>query len=161
VRTSKQDLGLPKPHTESHRIAYVKIPQRQRTIIRLLEAKTLAQIKSIKPAARDLELIKRWRKARILRLMQAASNPMLLTTALPDFVDPDDDTKNNPVREKPIATDGKAETPAKIAYVVEKAKQLVAAGKKVLVWAIFIENLRTLKRHLSAYGAEMIYGEVP
>jgi SNF2 family DNA or RNA helicase len=161
VRTSKQDLGLPKPHTQSDKIPYAHIPHRQRTIIRLLEARTLAQIKAIKPAARDLELIKRWRKARVLRLMQAASNPMLLTTALPDFIDVDDATQENPILERAIATYGRAETPAKIAYVVDKAKHLVAAGKKVLIWAIFIENLRTLKRHLAAHGAEMIYGEVP
>jgi len=161
VRTSKQDLGLPKTHTESHRIPYLEIPQRQRTIIRLLEAKTLAQIKSLKPAARDLELIKRWRRARVLRLMQASSNPMLLTTALQDFADVDDATRDNPILEKAIATYGKTEIPAKIAYVIQKATNLVGAGKKVLIWATFIGNLRILKRHLAALGAEMIYGEVP
>ena len=161
VRTSKQDLGLPTPHTESVRIPYTSIPQRQRTIIRLLEASTLAQIKSLKPAARDLELIKRWRKARVLRLMQAASNPMLLTTALPDFADVDDAAQGNPILEKAIATYGKSEVPAKIAYVVAKANELVAAGKKVLIWATFIDNLRVLKRHLAPLGTEMIYGEVP
>jgi SNF2 family DNA or RNA helicase len=161
VRTSKQDLGLPKPRTEPYRIPYAKIPQRQRTIIRLLEARTLAQIKSLKPAARDLELIKRWRRARVLRLMQAASNPMLLTTALPDFTDVDDAAQDSPILEKAIATYGKTETPAKIAYVVKKAQDLVAAGKKVLIWATFIDNLRLLKRYLSPLGAEMIYGDVP
>jgi len=86
---------------------------------------------------------------------------MLLTTALPDYTDADDATQGNPILEKAIATYGRAETPAKIAYVVNKAKQLVDSGKKVLIWAIFINNLRILKHHLSALGAEMIYGEVP
>ena len=130
-------------------------------IIRLLEAKTLVQIKNLKLAMRDLELIKRWRKARVLRLMQASSNPMLLSTALPDFMDVDDATKNDPILEKAIATYSKTEIPAKIAYVVMKTRELVAAGNKVLIWATFVENLRVLKRHLSSLGAEMIYGEVP
>ncbi len=161
VRISKKDLHLPKTFTESPRIDYDDIPQRQRTIIRLLEAKTLAQIKAVNPAARDLELVKRWRKARILRLMQASSNPMLLSTSLDGYADVDDATNNDPILEKAIATYGSSETPAKMQYVVNKARELVKKGKQVLIWATFIDNLRILKRHLGSLGAEMIYGEVP
>lgn len=161
VRTSKADLGLPTPLTESHKITYSDIPQRQRTIIRLLEAKTLAQIRNLNPAQRDLELLKRWRRARVMRLMQASSNPMLLTLALPDFADVDDVLTNDPILERAISTYGKAEVPAKIQYVVDKAAELAATGKKVLIWANFIGNLHLLKRHLSVFGAEMIYGDVP
>lgn len=161
IRTSKSDLGLPKPRTEVHKIHYLDIPPRQRTIIRLLEAKTLAQIRQLKTSARDLELIKRWRRARVLRLMQASSNPMLLTTALPEFSDVDDATHSDPLLEKAIATYAKTEIPAKIKYVVAKATKLATAGKKVLIWATFVNNLRLLKKLLSAFGAEMIFGEVP
>jgi SNF2 family DNA or RNA helicase len=161
VRTTKADLGLPRPRTISDKILYADIPKRQRTIVQLLEAKTLAQIKNLKPAARDLELIKKWRRARVLRLMQASSNPMLLSTAIPDFADVDDASKNDPILEKAIATYGKTETPAKIEYVVKKTHSLVKSGRKVLIWATFIFNLRVLKKLLSDLGAEMIFGEIP
>ena len=161
VRITKKQLGLPDFKTYSHKIPYSEIPNRQRAIIRLLEERTLAQIRTIKTSPRDLALIKKWRKARIIRLMQASSNPMLLNTVLPDYNDVDDAADDKSFLEKAIATYGKNETPAKIEYVVNKTRELVKKGRKVLIWATFINNLRVLKKHLSGLGAELIYGDVP
>ena len=86
---------------------------------------------------------------------------MLLTTALPELSDVDDSTKDDPVLERAIATYGRAEVPAKIAYVVKKTEELVNAGKKVLIWATFVGNLRELNRRLTPLGAAMIFGDVP
>jgi SNF2 family DNA or RNA helicase len=55
----------------------------------------------------------------------------------------------------------KHEIPAKVAFVVDKARQLVREGKKVVIWATFVENLLLLERLLREMNPLKIYGNVP
>lgn len=81
IRTKKSDLGLPKPVALITKIPYREIPARQRVIIRLLEQRTLQEAKDLRLSEADVSILRRWRRARTLRLLQAASNPMLLASS--------------------------------------------------------------------------------
>src|SRR5436190_10985319 len=90
-RTCKTDLGLPPIDAQYPSISPAQIPSTQRLILRLIERRTLEEVTCLNP--RDLAHLRRWRKARMIRLLQAASNPLLLANSLDpaDLVDTLDD----------------------------------------------------------------------
>jgi len=161
IRTKKSDLRLPKPIPIVTKIPYQKIPARQRVIIRLLEQRTLQEAKKLQLGQSDIAILRRWRKARTLRLLQAASNPMLLTNALPDVGEFGASMSGDPAIATLLRDYLKHEVPAKIAFVVTEVRELVAEGKKVVVWATFVENILLLERQLEDLHPLKIYGDVP
>jgi SNF2 family DNA or RNA helicase len=108
-------------------------------------------------------------QARIIRLMQAASNPAMLRTPLYEFISDDDcpmegfqaiDDSNvlNSIMEYE-----KKEAPAKYETVRKLIESIVASGGKVVVWAIFIHTIHGLKSYLELNGIEsqVLYGAIP
>lgn len=78
-RVKKSDVNLPPP--EFHRIP-VSLKPYQAAIYRALSVKVLADIET-RPSER--EKLRQWRKAKMVRLLQAASNPSLLSEYSPEF----------------------------------------------------------------------------
>ena len=78
-RTSQSELGLPEPATHAEVIPVTSLPPGQARVISLLENKLAVEARNL-PSNMDRELLSQWRKARIVRLLQAASNPALLST---------------------------------------------------------------------------------
>ena len=76
-RTSQSELGLSEPATHTERIPLTAIPPGQARVISLLENRVAVEARNL-PTEMDRELLSQWRKARIVRLLQAASNPSLL-----------------------------------------------------------------------------------
>jgi len=161
IRTKKSDLGLPKPIPEITKIPYRDIPSRQKVIIRLLEQRTIQEAKNLQLSHADLTILRRWRKARTLRFLQAASNPALLARALPDMGEFGESMGDDPVLATLLRDYYEHEIPAKVAFVVKKARQLVSEKKKVLIWATFVGNLLLLEKLLQDLNPLMVYGEVP
>lgn len=160
-RTKKSDLNLPKPEPHFTKISYEDIPQRQRLIIRLLELKTLREAKDLRLGKTDVAILRKWRRARAIRLLQAASNPALLSTALSDFGEMGEPLDKEPALAAFLKDYLRHETPAKIAFVENKVRQLVSQGKKVVVWVTFVGNLELLAQNLSDLNPLKIYGDVP
>ena len=48
----------------------------------------------------------------------------------------------------------------KIAYVCNRARELVAQGKKVLIWSSFVKNVELIATRLADLGADFIHGGV-
>lgn len=161
VRTKKSDLKLPKPASEFTVIPYDRIPKRQRLIIRLLELKTLQEAKDLGLAGADVALLRRWRRARTVRLMQAASNPALLSTSSTELGEAGPPVDVDPALKEIITDYLRHETPAKVAFVVDAVRRITAKGEKVVVWAYFVDNLRLLGSLLADLNPLLIYGEVP
>jgi len=161
VRTKKSDLKLPDPIAVLTRIPYIDIPPRQRVIIRLLEQRTIEEAKSLGLHQADMSILRRWRKARTLRLLQAASNPALLSNTLADFDEFGASMESDPALATLLRDYLKHELPVKVAFVAEKVRQLVGEGKKVLVWATFVNNLLLLEQLLKDLNPLKIYGAVP
>ena len=161
IRTKKSDLGLPKPVSVITKILYRDIPPRQKVIIRLLEQRTLQEAKNLQLGHADLAILRRWRKARTLRFLQAASNPALLANALPNTSEFGESMGDDPVLATLLRDYYAHETPAKVDFVVKKVRQLVSEKKKVIVWATFVENLLLLERLLQDLNPLKVYGDVP
>jgi hypothetical protein len=175
-RTCKQDLGLPPVEFIDHPIAPTDVPASQRLIIRLIEKRTVEEAEFLNP--RDRRHLKRWRRARAIRLMQAASNPELLADAL--TWDDIDDIEPGPADEvvadlevvdlKDSTSDlaqalrrysERTTVPAKAAYVVRRCRDLAASGEKVVVWAHFHRNIDLFAEMLSDLRPLCISGRVP
>jgi SNF2 family DNA or RNA helicase len=108
----------------------------------------------------DRQKLKQWRKAKMVRLLQAASNPTLLCQYSQEFEIP------------PLTTDGTSlveliekysqfEVPRKFEVALELAKKLLAEGKKVLLWTTFIHNILMLEKSLSGINYYTIHGAIP
>ena len=145
-------------------------------MIRLIEQKTVEESEILNP--RDRAYVKRWRRARVIRLMQAASNPELLCEALTqvdiegvdanatDQLSPDVDTVDLSDATSDLARalgqyrDRKT-IPTKVEYVARRCRELVAGGQKVVVWAHFQRNIDLLSETLADLRPLCITGSVP
>lgn len=161
IRVKKSDLGI--PEATVHPPILVQMKDDQRQIYDFIEQKYIQDIsdpneKLFKSAVT---------KARIIRLMQAASNPALLKQPLSDFarlegidftgVEEDDnvlrlirDYSNNSV-------------PAKFEKAKELVDRIIASGGKVVIWACYIKTIEFLSSYLTSLGIynKTLYGETP
>jgi SNF2 family DNA or RNA helicase len=152
-RIKKRDLGLPKPRVT--KIA-VKMGEVQAAIYQALAFKVL---KDFENAPEEAARMKQWRRARMIRLLQAASNPALLTKYSEEFKLP------------PLAASGLTvsqliekypdfEVPAKITRAVSLIHKLIGEKKKVVVWTSFVHNIRMLLKLLKDAAPLPIYGGI-
>ncbi|WP_287914881.1 DEAD/DEAH box helicase [Comamonas sp.] len=143
ARTNKMELGLP-PVTR-HRVRIPMAPL-QRELYKLMkhevarEAKDALSIRS-KQAFRSLG-------RSVSLLLQFVSNPALLAAKL-SFI--------NPELLSAVISEGDG---PKLRYVLHRARQLVAEGKKVLIWSSFVRNVEYIADRLSDLGAVYIHGGV-
>lgn len=155
-RVKKRDVQLPAP--EFHRID-VPLKPYQATIYRALAAKVLSDIE-VRPSER--EKLRQWRKAKMVRLLQAATNPSLLTEYSPEFKVP-------PLSAKGLSTSqiiegySRFEVPAKIDFTIRLVESILAkdSSAKVVVWSAFVHNLTTLSTSLAHWQPRVIHGEIP
>jgi SNF2 family DNA or RNA helicase len=143
ARTNKKELALP-PITR-RRVRLLMAPL-QRELYKLMkhevarEAEAALSIRS-KQAFRSLG-------RSVSRLLQFVSNPALLG--------PDLDFANAGLLSAVIAEgDG-----PKLRYVLRRARQLAAEGKKVLIWSSFVRNVEYISDRLRDLSAVFIHGGV-
>jgi SNF2-related domain len=177
-RTCKDDLQLPTPVTEYPVIPADEVPSSQRLLIRLLERKTLEEDRYL--SRRDRSFLRRWRRARLLRMLQAASNPLLLADALTidqiAAVDDEEDTRQEtPADETPLSIDDEESDlaralrrykqsrvlPAKLGYIERRCRDLVQQGQKVVIWTVFLGNVDAVSDALADLRPLTISGAVP
>jgi len=153
-RIRKSDLHLPRPRF--HRLR-LKLRPHQQAIYTVLAAKVLSEaVKAPTERAR----LRLWRKARMVRLLQAASNPALLTRESTEFQVPPLSAAGLSV-DQLIQDYHKYETPVKVDFAVRLARRLVKKQQKVLIWTAFVHNIQTLDRALSDLKPRVVYGDVP
>ncbi len=156
TRVRKSDLHLPPEH---FRPVMVPMGDVQRQIYEALAASTLQNL-----ALAPLEklALRQWRKAKTVRLLQAACNPALIAQGAAEFEVPPEEHSDTPVTTL-IERYSHYEVPPKIQAAVAQARLLLErdADTKVVVWTHFIQNLELLVDLLSDYGALPLYGGVP
>jgi SNF2 family DNA or RNA helicase len=153
-RIRKHDLGLPKPTFKRVRL---RLRPYQLAIYRALAAKVLADVVK---APSERAKLRMWRTARMVRLLQAASNPALLTQYSTEFQVPPLTAAGLSVDEL-IQHYPDYEMPVKVEFAVKLATDLVRKGQKVLIWTSFIHNILTLQKALTEFNPRIIYGDVP
>ncbi len=157
-------------------VAAELLPRTQRLMIRLIERRTLAENEYL--TARDQNHLRRWRRARLIRLMQAASNPLLLAHALSkaEIDDPlDDETHTESADDATVPLTNAdsdlaralaryqelREVAGKVQYVANRCRELVAGGEKVVIWTVFLGNVSLLEEVLADLRPLVITGAVP
>lgn len=155
-RVKKSDVALPRP--EYHRIP-VKMRPYQSTIYQALAVKVLSDIES-RPAER--EKLRQWRKAKMVRLLQAASNPSLLAEYSPEFKIPPLNAEGLSISQI-IEKYSQYEVPAKVDFTVQLVESILAEDQnaKVVIWSAFVHNLATLEVALAKWQPRVIHGSVP
>jgi len=153
-RIRKKDLRLSIPKFQRIKL---NLRPYQKAIYTVLAAKVLADI--VKAPAERAKL-RMWRTARMVRLLQAASNPALLTQYSTEFQVPPLSAAGLSVDEL-IREYPKFETPVKIEFSIKLAKELIRKKHKVLIWTAFIHNIRTLEHALHEFQPRIIYGDIP
>lgn len=173
-RIKKGDLELPEP--KWHRIK-VQLNPRQRKIYNYIAAKTLKEIEEL--TIHDQAKLQKFRIAKMVRLLQTASNPSLLYEMSPTF-----DTRSDTFSEefglacktndlpnikdmepsiiKQITEYSKFEIPAKMVTASSLARELAEEGNKVIIWNSFIHNMTIFKNELLPdFDPIMINGQTP
>ena len=161
IRIKKSDLGI--PQATEHEPIIVPMGETQRRIYDVIEKKYMNDIVSSKDNWFRQDLV----KARLLRMMQAATNPSLLSMPLKYFASFEGFDPNAVSEDTSLISDvlqyAKLETPAKFIKARELIEQIVADGGKVVVWAIYIKNILDFEKYLLSCGipCKTLYGATP
>ena len=161
MRIKKKDLNIP-PAIE-HKPITVEMKPSQRKIYDYIEKQYIGEIAQSKDQKFRSELI----KARIIRLMQAATNPALLEQPLNEFARIEDvdfsGVQDDSEMLKEILRYSSREIPAKYEKAKEIIDKIIADGGKVIVWACYIKNIEMLSSYLESQGIECrtLYGATP
>ncbi len=155
VRTTKQELRL--PPLELVPVA-VEMGRLQRELYELLRSE--ARRMAVGFSRVDIQLLRRL-GAHVLKLLQAASNPMLLAAAEEIDVEGQDGSWSS-VWEL-LREIGRTEKSAKIAKAVELVEDSLTKNpeSKVLIWTSFVQNVLFLERLLERHGPVTLYGAIP
>lgn len=142
VRTTKKDLKLPEL---TFKITILTPSEKQNKIQDLVRKSNLF----VNQNANTIEEIRALRR-NCMKLLQLASNPKLLIN-------------QNTMEIEPLNTilnELKLSDIPKVQYAVNKARQLVNEGRRVLIWSIFKENIRFITEQLQDVGSDFIHGDV-
>ena len=153
-RVQKSELGL--PPVKFKRVKCELNPY-QASIYRALSVKFLKEIE-VQPY--EKQVLRLWRKAKMVRLIQAATNPTLLALHSDEFDLP------------PISGEGVSiidlidrypqyEVPSKIKMSIHLVKELLKAGEKVIIWTSFVHNIKMLQQLLQDIRPFTVYGAIP
>lgn len=160
IRITKSSLkGLPPP--VEHKPFHITMSDSQRLVYEYIENKYLSG---------DMNsLDSMLKKARMIRLMQAASNPILLSEAVDQFMI-SSSVLGEPVSAEKEILDAienyKIEIPNKYLTVKNKILELQKSpgpDGKVIVWMLFVKSMHLLKDYLEKNGisCELLYGATP
>ncbi|MFZ5353025.1 MAG: DEAD/DEAH box helicase [Bacillota bacterium] len=167
IRIKKSDLKIPeaimRPPIE------VEMGQIQRKIYDFIEKKYIDSIIN----SGEIDLTSKFKKtllnAKMIRLMQAATNPAMLNSPLISFMSEDDIPSEayRAIDDASILSEimkyPQLEIPEKFKEASKLIQQIIDAGGKVVVWATFIQTIKDFNKYLESCGiaSQMLYGAVP
>ena len=102
---------------------------------------------------KNIDLIKKIQRARIIRLRQTCSYVKNLITAIPpDLRQGDENLLSDQDLKNLIAKYDLNEKPAKIFKLKELSKKLISKGEKVLIWSTHLKTIDLITKELSKEG---------
>lgn len=161
IRIRKADLNIPKAIEKP--LIKVEMGESQRKIYDFIEKRYIDEIYN----KTDKELRAEFIKARMIRLMQAATNPALLSEPISSFLEDDSVDQDYLVEDSKILNEilkySNEEVPAKFIKAKEIIESIIEKGGKVIVWASFIKNIQSFHDYLLFHGIQsrMLYGGTP
>lgn len=161
IRVKKSDLKI--PEATIHPPIIVPMGDKQREIYDFIERKYINDITN----TNDKLFKSSVTKARIIRLMQAATNPLLLQQPLSDFaksegINISEVEEDNGILQT-VLKYSSDEIPAKFRKAKELVEQIVSSGGKVVIWACYIKTIEYFSNFLSSAGIynKILYGDTP
>ena len=160
IRVKKSDLGIPPAVSQ---IIPVEMSDAQRRVYDAIERRIIDTLESTD----DSPFLRRVRRARLIRLQQVATNPMLLRSALYNMSEYGDDACEESEEDKMFLDDIRHfvsdEIPQKFIIAANLAEEIIRKGGKVVIWANFINNIEQLHDYLESRGisSRMLYGATP
>lgn len=152
-RTTKSQLGLPPQTFKVHKCHLSPLQER---IYKGVATRFLTQLSE---SPQDRNVLREWRKARAVRLLQISSNPTLLRRYCDEFGLPPIELRNVPLINA-IEHYADYEVPAKIALVSELANEICSDGDKVIIWSTFVHNLQMIANLLKVFNPVIIHGGI-
>lgn len=147
VRTTKGDLGLPKPNRKFH---HVEMARGQMALYGIVKSEFLRQASQLRLEA-GLDVVAA-RKS-VMRLLQLSANPILaLRAIMSDVIELDSGIVDQ------ILEDGLSN---KMRAVSELARSLAKDGRKSVIWTIFTDTITQLENHLSDLNPVTLFGAIP
>lgn len=143
VRTTKGQLGIP---PIIHRKVSLEMTPLQKEVYQSLRSETKRQMLVMLSDAEKYSLRDIGKK--IMKVMEFTSNPSLLADDMDYIFD------------KRLGDLLANDSGPKIEYACQKARELAAEGKKVIIWSQFVKNVLLLTERLKDIGADCIYGGV-
>ncbi|MGM1055469.1 MAG: DEAD/DEAH box helicase [Bacteroidota bacterium] len=155
VRTTKKDLEL---EPVSYISTEVEMGPIQRELYNLLRSESARILTSME--RQNINTF-RFLGRSVVRLMQASTNPMLLT-GNEDIYDEVEGIPSNSEVWEVLEDYSRYEKPAKFLKLQERVSVILSSDKdaKVLIWSIFVKNILLLKELFSQYNPAVIYGGV-
>lgn len=160
IRIKKSDLNIP-PATFKE--IMVPMSEKQRAVYDAIEKKLMSSLED----NNESPYLKKIRQAKIIRLMQVATNPELLKYSLSGMVDENGNSIIESEEDRFFINNilqfvGR-ETPAKFIRAAELAQDIVLSGGKVVIWASFIRNIERMSQYLAERGiaSKTLYGATP
>ncbi len=161
-RVKKSQLHLPNPIFNQ---VIVKSSTLQQRIYASIKR---ASIEEFNIAKKDRSILVELRRSIMIRLMQAASNPSLLYEKSIEFnisgIKADKMSKYlEPSVIEGIKNYSKYEIPPKLKECDKLARQIlnISKSKKVVIWSVWINNIKTLRSMFKDYDPQVIYGDIP
>lgn len=142
TRTAKSELGLPPYRIERHS---VPMTGTQADIYRLIRNRLRDHLKDVDSWEEKLDVL---RRARPIRLLQAASNPDLLNHPDEAYRVPRVPPTNPTLMER-LLRFNETDRPAKSDAALRLVTALTEEGKKVVCWSNFIRNLDSFNELVS------------
>ncbi len=158
VRTTKNELGLKKPQIEYKNINMGPLQSELYDLLRY----EIARIQS----GMDQQSKRYFRSMgkNVVRLLQVASNPMLLS-AMDDnyFNELSEDIPNTSEIWELLYEFGKFEKPSKIEYLKKYVSEILSndKDKKIVIWSYFVRNIKLFEKIFEGFNPTSIYGGIP
>ena len=155
LRIRKSDLHL--PPVDSKPLQLVEMSPLHRKIYDKLE---YLYVEGLIGSNLDDERTRSSAFAKIIRLMQAASNPVVLLKA---HANPDAELSLPNDLVELIRLFDKTEVPAKFEAAKNIVERSLAGGEKIIVWTHFVSTLETMESYLERAGikAKTLFGGTP
>lgn len=167
IRIKKSDLDIP-PAT-IHPPIRVPMGNIQQRIYDFIEKKYVDSMLSDGSIDTSTHFKAVLAQARMIRLIQAASNPAMLRIPLQEFID-DEDCPQEAFQAiddsdvmKSILEYENAEIPTKYIATENLVREIIDKGGKVVIWATFIHTIHGLRDYLQSKGiqCQVLYGATP
>lgn len=149
VRTTKTELGLPKPHRQ---FIHVEMNQGQEALYAIVRSEALKQLSSLKSERRvDVYSARR----SVMTLLQLSANPLLALRAMAESSD--FSQIGSGIIDKVIA-EGPSQ---KMRAVASLARELARDNRKTVIWTIFTDTILEMEKLLADLNPVTLYGAIP